>query len=194
MARIRPQYTEQQRKETKSFQKLWPKLNSEQWILRGADERDHGVDYSFEYTDDGTFHGYRTLWQVKGRSNIDKLQRKRSFLDKEKEYVSSSLPIKTINYALGCAEPFLLCVVDLNTDKAFYICLQDYFIEHPNQMELLNTDNSNAQEPQLTIYIPWDNQIVDWNELETIAKSTYSDRTGQLVRIAANEKHELAQV
>ena len=77
------------------------------------------MDYSFEYVQDGFFHGFRLLGQVKGSSHL-KFGNADSF--------SYALPVKTANYAVECSQPFVLFVVDLISATAYYLPLQDYFI------------------------------------------------------------------
>ena len=66
MPRRYPEYTPERIKESKSYQVLLPKFNARRWAFGSSEWQDHGVDYSFEYVQDGFFHGFRLLGQVKG--------------------------------------------------------------------------------------------------------------------------------
>lgn len=49
MAFFYPQDTEEFKKERKSYQLLFYRLNAEVWAPNGSDNTDHGMDYGFEY-------------------------------------------------------------------------------------------------------------------------------------------------
>lgn len=70
MPRRYPEYTPERIKESKSYQVLLPKFNARRWAFGCSEWQDHGVDYSFEYVQDGFFHGFRLLGQVKGSSHL----------------------------------------------------------------------------------------------------------------------------
>lgn len=70
MPRRYPEYTPERIKESKSYQVLLPKFNARRWAFGSSEWQDHGVDYSFEYVQDGFFHGFRLLGQVKGSSHL----------------------------------------------------------------------------------------------------------------------------
>ena len=149
MARVYGQDTEENRKERRSYQVLFGLMNTDIWSFLGRDNHDHGVDYSFEFIENGEFKGYRILAQIKGSkaTNIRNSQ------------VVFDLPVKTANYAVGSSQPFILFFVDLLTKCAYYLPLQDYFIANSDKM--------------IRVFIPVDNTIDD-PELIAIAKSQYS--------------------
>lgn len=95
MPRRYPEYTPERIKESKSYQVLLPKFNARRWAFGCSEWQDHGVDYSFEYVQDGFFHGFRLLGQVKGSSHL-KFGNADSF--------SYALPVKTANYAVECSQ------------------------------------------------------------------------------------------
>jgi hypothetical protein len=59
MAILLPQDDENMAKERKSFQILFSKFNAEHWDFNGRDNSDHGMDYEFEYIEDGEYRGFR---------------------------------------------------------------------------------------------------------------------------------------
>ena len=161
MPRVFPQDSPGRRAETRSFQILFPKFNSDHWDFIGHDQHDHGVDYTFEYIENNEYHGYRILSQIKG-SSLLKI--------KGKDYVSFSLPVKTANYAVSCRNPFVLFVVDLKTGVAYYLALQDYFIANPDSYERLLKNSTS-----INVHVPIDNVVNHENsDLIAIAKSGYS--------------------
>lgn len=160
MPRVFPQDSSGRRDETRSFQILFPKFNAEHWDFVGCDHHDHGVDYTFEYIKNNEYHGYRILSQIKG-SSILKI--------KDEEYFSFAIPVKTANYAVSCRSPFVLFVVDLKTETAYYLALQDYFIANPDKYEKLSKNSS-----IITVHVPRDNVVCREDaDLIAIAKSGY---------------------
>ena len=161
MTRVFPKDSLERRAETRSFQILFPKFNADRWDFKGQDQHDHGVDYTFEYVDNGKYKGQRILAQIKGRSFID--------FDKN-GHIAFPLPVKTANYAVCCKMPFVLFLVDLKSKNAYYLPLQDYFIANPEQYKKLSSNKCS-----ITVYIPEDNIMCDQdNDLISIAKSGYS--------------------
>ncbi|MBQ8962004.1 MAG: DUF4365 domain-containing protein [Ruminococcus sp.] len=158
MARVFGQDTEENRKERKSYQVLFGLMNTDIWSFLGRDNHDHGVDYSFEYIENGEFRGYRILAQIKG-SKVTKISNNEVVFD---------LPVKTANYAVGSSQPFILFFVNLLTECAYYLPLQDYFIANPDKMDALEKNTSTIR-----VFIPLNNTIED-PELVAVAKSQYS--------------------
>lgn len=161
-----PLDTKEFKKERKSFQILFYKLNSDVWLSNGSDTFDHGVDYSFEYIEDGKYKGYRILSQIKSTEHI---------ID-QVEHVAFDLNVKTATYSIGSSQPFILFLIDLNAETAYYICLQDVFISRKELYEKLKKNNSTIR-----IKIPKGNIVHrEVIELQEIAKRqyTYSDVNG----------------
>ena len=158
LARVYGQDTEENRKERRSYQVLFGLMNTDIWSFLGRDNHDHGVDYSFEFIENGEFKGYRILAQIKG-SKVPKIRNSQVVFD---------LPVKTANYAVGSSQPFILFFVDLLTKCAYYLPLQDYFIANSDKMKSLEKNTSTIR-----VFIPLDNTIDD-PELIAIAKSQYS--------------------
>ena len=160
MPRSYPEYTPERIKESKSYQVLLPKFDARRWAFGCSEWQDHGVDYSFEYVQDGFFHGFRLLGQVKGSSHL-KFGNADSF--------SYALPVKTANYAVECSQPFVLFVVDLISATAYYLPLQDYFIANRDKYEKLKVNTST-----ISVRIPTRNTVsyAD-DDLVVVAKSCY---------------------
>ncbi|HIE9456708.1 DUF4365 domain-containing protein [Klebsiella variicola] len=58
--------------------------------------------------------------------------------------------------SIGIAIPVLLILVDTNTEKAFFICLNDYI-----DKVLIPEDPNYSKKDSKTIYIPLENEILD---------------------------------
>lgn len=158
MARKYPKDTPENKKERKSYQILLGLFDTDIWDFKGKENHDHGVDYSFEFIENSEYRGYRILAQIKGRS-------KYSVRGSE---IVFDFPVITANYAIGCAEPFVLFLVDLEEYRAYYLPIQDYFIANADKMRALEINKSSVR-----VFIPLNNTIDD-PELKEVAKSQYS--------------------
>lgn len=165
MALQYPKDNENKIKERKSFQILFSKFNTNFWEFNGRDLNDHGMDYEFEFIEDGEYRGYRILSQVKSSESDEIIK----YYEDKLSY--SKLPVKTATYAISCTSPFVLFVIDLRTKIAYYLPLQDYFIQNQDAFNKLSINKST-----ITVYIPLSN-IIDPNvsdaALRQIAKSSY---------------------
>ena len=158
MARVYPKDSPQNQAERKSYQILNNLLNTEVWDFRGKENHDHGVDYAYEYIEDGEFRGYRMLAQIKGSRNLHIKDNKITF----------DFPVKTANYAISCAQPFVFFLVDLSKKTAYYLPLQDYFIANVDKMTALEKNKKTIR-----VFVPTGNTIDD-AELKAVAKSQYT--------------------
>ena len=158
MARVFPKDTEEKLKERESFQIFFSLLDMKKWEYLGSDHNDHGVDYSFEYIEDGEYKGFRMLTQLKSSAKA-KIQNDEIIFD---------FPAKTANYAISCPQPFVFFFVDLTSRQVYYLPLQDYFIANPDKMEALEKNKSSIR-----VFIPLNNRLDD-AELKEVAKSQYT--------------------
>ena len=158
MPKVYPKDTYEKRNERKTFQIFLPLLNPDCWEHLGSDHNDHGVDHAFEYIEKGEYRGYRILSQLKSRTNPEVRDGKIVF----------DFPVKTANYAVGCAQPFLFFFVNLTTREAYYLPLQDYFIANKDKMNALEKNTGTVR-----VFVPLDNKVED-DELHEIAKSQYT--------------------
>ena len=169
MAYSYPQDTEEFKKERKSYQQLFYKLNVEVWAPNGSDNTDHGMDYGFEYIEDGQYKSYRIFSQIKSTQKINIAN----------SVVRFDLPVKTATYAISSSAPFVLFVVDLNTETPYYICLQDYFINNSDSLKSIQNNKSTIR-----IKIPIKQTVTrDDVGLQNIAKSQYTFYKGILRKI-----------
>lgn len=168
MAFTYPQDTEEFQKERRSYQILFYMLNADVWAPNGSDKTDHGMDYGFEYIEDYKYRGYRILSQIKSTEHIDK----------SATHVRFDLSVKTASYAVASSQPFVLFVIDLKSESAYYACLQDYFMENAEAFTSLQKNKSTVR-----IKMPL-NQVVTRmpSQLELIAKRQYCFANNAIAR------------
>ena len=160
MPRVYPQDSPGRRAETRSFQILLPKFDASHLDFLGQDHHDHGVDYTFEYIENNEYHGHRILSQVKGSAHLRM---------GSKSYISYPLPVKTANYAVECHDSFVLFVVDLKSEIAYYLPLQDYFSANQDKYERLAKNIAS-----INVHIPIENVVnYEDSDLIAVAKSGY---------------------
>lgn len=73
--------------------------------------------------------------------------------------------------SIGIAIPILLILVDTNTEKAFFICLNDYI-----DKVLIPEDSCYSNKDSKTIYIPLENEIMD-DEYALVPLRVYGKRS-----------------
>jgi len=147
-------------KERISYQILFSSLNVEHWMWTGKDTFDHGVDYGFEYIEDGMYKGYRIISQVKSSTK----------LEVKDGLIPFDFPVNTAAAAINSAQPFVFFLVDLNTKVTYYLALQDYFIANKEKIDSVRDNKSTVR-----LFIPVNNVVCEEDaELREIAKSQYS--------------------
>lgn len=159
MPRRYPQDTIEKLKERESFQIFFSLIDVKTWEYIGSDHNDHGVDYSFEYIEEKQYKGYRILAQLKSSNQDLKINNNKICFD---------FPVKTANYAVTCAQPFIFFFVDLKNRMVYYLPIQDYFIANPSKMEKLEKNTESIR-----LFIPLENTI-DNENLKEVAKAQYS--------------------
>lgn len=73
--------------------------------------------------------------------------------------------------SMGVAIPVLLVLVDTNTEKAYFVCLNDYI-----DKVLIPEDSSYASKKSKTIYIPTNNEVLDQQDA-LVALRAYGKRS-----------------
>ncbi len=135
-------------------------LDAEKWEWHEQTGTDHGTDIVLELSENGTFTGKKIEGQIKGRAKIDYLKSGRITFD---------LDVKTVNYALGNSNAFVLFLVDVNKEKIYFLSLQDYFITNPDKICAAKNN-----ETSVTVHLDPDENLVDAGDnLVEIAKSVY---------------------
>lgn len=146
---------------SKARQLVHMRFNAARWEFHEITGTDHGTDCLLELIDDNEFSNHEIKGQIKGSRNFNYIS--------NRNFISYSLDIKTINYGLNSPEPFLLFCVDVDDEIVYYLPLQEYFIQHPVLFERLKNNTST-----LAIHVPTDNTVgEDDFELQEIAKESY---------------------
>lgn len=161
-----PLDTEELQKERMSYQSLFYKFDMKEWVPNGSDHTDHGMDYGFEYIEGNEYKGFRLLSQIKSTEHIEK----------KDDVCIFDLKITTAVYAIHCSQPFVLFLVDLKDDDAYYVCLQEHFIKHPEMIDKVQKNKSTIR-----IKIPINNIVSrDNTDLKRIAKEqfTFDEESG----------------
>lgn len=158
MSRRYPQDSEEKLKERESFQIFFSLMDMRTWEYLGSDYNDHGVDYSFEFIEDGEYKGYRIFVQLKS-SQKPEIRNNEIVFD---------FPVHTANYAITCAQPFIFFFVNLTNRIVYYLPLQDYFIANKDKMDKLENNKT-----KIRVFIPLKNTI-DSERLKEVVKAQYS--------------------
>lgn len=110
---------------------------------------------------------------TKGKLTEDKSDFVEIPVAKFKLDISDILTVQSI----GIAIPVLLILVDTNTEKAFFICLNDYI-----DKVLIPEDPNYSKKDSKTIYIPLENEILD-DEDALVPLRAYGKRYKNVWRI-----------
>ncbi len=136
-------------------------IDPNKWEWHEQTGTDHGTDIVLELSEGECFLGKKIEGQLKGRSKIEFLKDGRIKFD---------LDVKTVNYALNNANPFVLFLVDVTNETVYYLTVQDFFIEHPERFEAAKNNESSV-----TMHIDPSNTLTDNpDELLDIAKRVYA--------------------
>lgn len=179
-------------KEEISYQVLREKL-PESWVIHEYGP-DYGIDCVvelFDYIDDhktmAETLGENFFVQLKASSSIEYVSKRvypRRNVEKGKlskntnEYVDIEVAkfqleiseLLTVQ-SMGIAVPVLLILVDINTRRAFFVCLNDYI-----DKVLVPEDSGYSEKQSKTIYIPLKNEILNC-ERNLIALRAYGKRS-----------------
>ncbi len=147
------------------------KLDSVSWEWHELTGADRGTDIEFELVEDGEFRNHGIACQVKGSSNLVRRNGENLF----------DLEVKTVNYGLSASRAFLLVIVDLETEKAYYLALQDYFIAHPEEHDRLVKNKSTIRLP-----VPERQEFCRANNgsIVSLATKTYIGGPGRQLKVA----------
>lgn len=179
-------------KEDTSYHVLRKKL-PESWVIHEYGP-DYGIDYVvelFDYIDDkktmAETLGENFFVQLKGSSSIEYAIKRvypRDNVEKGKfsETKSECFDVQVAKFQLemselltvqsmGVAIPVLLILVDVGTNRAFFICLNDYI-----DKVLAPEDSSYSMKESKTLYIPLKNEILNC-EQSLVALRAYGKRS-----------------
>lgn len=138
-------------------------LESSVWEFRLLTGQDVGCDCEIELSQDNKWTGRVIKLQIKGTKVFEKL------LIDSGAMISFPLEVKTINYALNCPCPFLLVLVDVSKEVAYYLELHDYFSLNADLRDKLATEQK-----KLNLHIPPENVFGGSDyALQQLATHTY---------------------
>ena len=147
------------------------KLNSEKWEWHEQTGTDHGTDIGIELVENEEFVNKKIEGQIKGTKCLKKL------LNGD---ITFNMEIKTVKYALNSIHTFVLFLADVSNETVYYLPLQDYFIDNPDKLDIIEKNNKTV-----TVHIGCKNILNDKaDELCMLAKNIYSGYSGgKLARI-----------
>ena len=161
MTRILPKDCSAREVSTRSRGIFAYQIDAARWEWHEQTGTDHGTDVVLELSEEGGFAGKKIEGQIKGRTKIEYLKSGKIKFD---------LEVKTINYALGNANAFVLFLVDVKKEQVYYLPIQDYFITNPNKFELAETNTTTV-----TVHLEPDNNLDKKpDDLIEIAKVVYA--------------------
>ncbi len=115
----------------------------ENWLVRGLEERDYGIDLSIELFDGENPTGCFALIQAKGT--------KAAF---GSPGTLSGFPTKTLQYAQLFPEPFFIFYTSIDDNRTKFVWIQKYI------KTKLNVDNENwVNQAKCTIHFPCENVL-----------------------------------
>ena len=143
-------------------------INSDHWEYHEETGNDYGRDCTLELSEENEWNNHKVEGQIKGTGSIKLIE--------NGAFVSFSMSVHTIEYALGTSTAFVLFVVDTNTSEVYYQCIQGYFIENK---ELFNK----LEQGTISIRIPVSQNLVKGDELlQELAKVTFLDGPGNTLK------------
>jgi hypothetical protein len=138
----------------------------ENWLVRGLEERDYGIDLSIELFDGENPTGCFSLIQVKGKN--------KSFGDSDVSL--SGFPTKTLEYAQLFPEAFFIFHTSIEDKKTYFVWAQKYIDVR------LKKDTPNwAKQDSNTINFPKENVVGETagnDKIETIMKILSAKKSG----------------
>lgn len=152
-------------------------FNFECWEFRLGTGKDVGEDCVYEYIDEHAWHNGRIRAQVKGIRNP------KTYLVAKGTEFSYQIKKHTIEYALRSKEAFVLLLCDLMNEKVYYLPLQDYFINNPEEYKRLRSDTDSMK-----LRVPVSN-IVDSahnDELVALSNNSYVFRDDKVSKSTSN--------
>lgn len=135
-------------------------LDSDHWLYREETNIDVGRDCVLELSVDNRWTNDKIEGQIKGTQKINELK---------SGDISFPIDTKTVNYALGSGDSFVLFLVDVDTENVYYVAIQEYYIANGIPSEKLESQDT------INIHISKAHCLNEGdNDLQEIAKSRYS--------------------
>jgi hypothetical protein len=140
------------------------------WLVRGLEERDYGIDLTLELFKKDQPTGQIALIQVKGTTKSFEQQKKLSF------------PTRTVEYSLLFQQPFFVFYTSVTDKKTYFVWIQKYV-----QTVLNASQKSWRQQDSITIHFPEENLLSDQTGKIRGIMAAYSARTSGIEFLAAYE-------
>lgn len=156
-----PKDSPQRKTGTRACQILFYKLDADHWEYKQETGNDVGRDCILELSENDLWKNHKVEGQIKGKKHPQEIF--------DGTYVSFPVEIKTLNYALQAPNAFVLFVVDTTQEVVYFQAIQEYFINHPEEIFKLSSDQKTVN-----IRIPKDSTLPQKDdELQQLANKTY---------------------
>lgn len=156
-----PQNSEQRKIGARARAILHYTLDADHWEYREETGNDVGRDCVIELSENDEWCNHKIEGQVKGTKSPNLLKDGQTF--------SFPFEIKTIKYALGSNNAFILFYVDVTSENVYYLPIQDYFITNK-----VYFSNLNSGQATLNVHIPKGNLLSkNDTELQDLTRSVY---------------------
>ena len=167
-----PKDSPQRKIGTRACQILVYKLDADHWEYKQQTGTDVGCDCILELSENDLWKNHKVEGQIKGKKYPQEIL--------DGKYVSFPVEVKTLNYALQSSIAFVLFVVDTTKEIVYFQAIQEYFIDHPEEIYKLSSDQKTVN-----IRIPKNSTLPERDdELQRLANETYKMRNdGTLVSI-----------
>ncbi|MBQ8318733.1 MAG: DUF4365 domain-containing protein [Lachnospiraceae bacterium] len=154
-------------------------LDAKKWEWHEQAGTDHRTDIIIELVEDGMYKNKKIEGQIKGRTILNYLKDGR---------ISFGLDVKTVMYALGGYNPFVLFLVDVQNERVYYLPIQEYFLDNPQKFDdLINNKES------ISVHInPYSVMKVGDDRLCQLAKYVYMGGPGKSLRRIVDENEQKA--
>ena len=142
-------------------------IDADHWVYTEAPDEEVGRDCILELSENYRWTDHRIECQIKGSRNPNAL--------KKGETLSYALETRTIEYALGRRNAFVLFYVDIVREDVYFVCIQDAFIENKDLFDKLD-----GSQETVNVRIPRGNLLRSNDAaLQDIARSLYFDGPGR---------------
>ena len=136
-----PNRIETHRIDTQAVRVVRTKLTPD-WLERGVEDRDYGIDMMLEAFDGSRPTGVLVLLQIKGHAA--------GF----GQDISMAVPVKTLLYARMFQTPFFLLNVSIEDNAVYFVWLQKYI-----NTRLVSENKRWERQEHITVYFPRDNAL-----------------------------------
>lgn len=167
---ILPQRVANHRTETQAVRCIINEISVD-WLIRGMEERDYGVDLMFELFNERFPTGRIAFIQSKGTQD-------EICPNNDGDIVLSGFPSKTVAYSLRLSEPFFVFYTSVTTKTTYFVWLQMYA-----KTKLSQTNPDWRTQDSVTLYLPNTNLLTNHIKIESILLAQQlTDQTIEVLR------------